>query len=39
MDEVEATADGCGEVPVSSAANQGTPLLTPSWEMTSVLQY
>lgn len=25
---------GCGEVPVSSAANQGTPLLIPSWEVT-----
>lgn len=32
----EATADGCGEVPVSSAANQGTPLLIPSWEVTAI---
>lgn len=42
MDEVEATADGCGEALVSAAANQETPLLIPSWEVTaiaSVLQY
>lgn len=42
MDEVEATADVCGEAPVSAAANQGTPLLIPSWKVTaiaSVLQY